>query len=136
MNTVNQLNDDRNITSSYDKVSLARNIYKWHEILGHCNFDDIMKQENVVSGMKVVVKVHVFKSTFTEGMFANCRNRAPDNRAIKPLEKVHTDLAGPIFPVSKNGFKYRIAFTDNFPGAIFAFFLRNKTDALLAIENC
>ncbi|CAB4016811.1 Retrovirus-related Pol poly from transposon TNT 1-94 [Paramuricea clavata] len=138
LNTVNQLNDDSNISSSYDKVSLACNIYKWHEILGHCNFDDIMKLENVVPGMKVVGKVDRSKlecGTCTEGKFANCRNRAPDSRATKPLEMVHTDLAGPISPVSKNGFKYCIAFTDDFSGAIFVYFLRNKTDTLLATEK-
>ena len=139
LNTVNnQLNDDSNISSSYDKVSLACNIYKWHEILGHCNFDDIMKLENVVTGMKVVGKVDRSKlecGTCTEGKFENCRNRAPDSRATKPLEKVHTDLAGPISPVSKNGFKYCIAFTDDFSGAIFVYFLRNKTDTLLATEK-
>ena len=97
-----------------------------------------MKLENVVTGMKVVGKVDRSKlecGTCTEGKFENCRNRAPDSRATKPLEKVHTDLADPISPVSKNGFKYCIAFTDDFSGAIFVYFLRNKTDTLVATEK-
>lgn len=137
LNTVKQLNGGSN-KSNNDKVSLACNIYKWHEILGHCNFDDIMKLESVVSGMKVVGKVNrstVECGTCTEGKLANCRNRGPDSRATQPLEKVHTDLAGPVSPVSKNGFKYCIAFTDDFSGAVFVYFLRNKSDTLLATEK-
>jgi len=25
----------------------------WHEILGHCNYDDVQKLQNVVDGMKI-----------------------------------------------------------------------------------
>ena len=40
------------------KVRLACNIYEWHEILGHCNFDDILKLESEVSGMKVTGNIN------------------------------------------------------------------------------
>ncbi len=98
----------------------------------------ILKLESVVSGMKVVGKVDRSKlecGTCAEGKFANCRNRRPDSRATKPPEKVHTDLAGPVSPVSKNGFKYCIAFTDDFSGAVFVYFLRKKSDTLVATET-
>ena len=137
LNTIEQFSDDSS-KSNDDKVNLACSIYKWHEILGHCNFDDILKLESVVSGMKVVGKVDRSKlecGTCAEGKFANCRNRRPDSRATKPLEKVHTDLAGPVSPVSKNGFKYCIAFTDDFSGAVFVYFLRKKSDTLVATET-
>ena len=121
-----------------DEVRLACNIYEWHEILGHCNFDDILKLESEVSGMKVTGNINRSNlecNICTEGKFVDSRNRKPDCRATKPLEKVHTDLAGPINPVSKNGFKYCIAFTDDFSGAVFVYFLKNKTDTLLATEK-
>ena len=41
-----------------DEVRLACNIYEWHEILGHCNFDDILKLESEVSGMKVTGNIN------------------------------------------------------------------------------
>ena len=121
-----------------DEVRLACNIYEWHEILGHCNFDDILKLESEVSGMKVTGNINRSNlecNICTEGKFVDSRNRKPDCKASKPLEKVHTDLAGPINPVSKNGFKYCIAFTDDFSGAVFVYFLKNKTDTLLATEK-
>jgi len=37
-----------------DSVNLAHDVIEWHNILGHCNFDDVLKLENVVDGMKVI----------------------------------------------------------------------------------
>ena len=48
---------------------------------------------------------------------------------------VHTDLAGPINPVSKEGFKYCIAFTDDYSGVVFVYFLRNKSNTVDATEK-
>ena len=62
------------------------------------------------------------------GKLTQNRNRKPDARATAPLELVHTDLAGPVDPASKEGFKYCLAFTDDFSGAVFVCFLRNKSD--------
>jgi len=39
---------------------------------------------------------------------------------------VHTDLAGPVEPISREGFWYAIVFTDNYSGAMFVYFLKNK----------
>ena len=48
---------------------------------------------------------------------------------------VHTDIAGPISPVSLNGFKYCVAFTDDFSGAVFVYFIKNKSDTLAATDK-
>ena len=63
------------------------------------------------------------------------RNRKPDVRATEPFELVHTDLAGPLDPIAKDGFKYAIVFTDDFPGNIFTYFLKEKSDATRATEK-
>ena len=132
-NVTNRSIDVNRSNGSYkmngDEVRLACSIYGWHEILGHCNFDDILKLESEVSGMKVTGNINrsnLETNTCTEGKFVDSRNRKPDRRATKPLEKIHTDLAGPINPVSKNGFKYCIAFTDDFSGAVFVYFLKMR----------
>ena len=123
---------DSNYTIN-DKVRHACSIYEWHKIMGHCNFDDLIKLEDLVNGMKIVGKVNKLMfdcSTCTEGKAVNCRNRKPDSRATHPLEKVHTDLAGPVSPTSLNGFKYCLAFTDDYSGAVFVYFLKNKSDTI------
>ena len=52
-----------------------------------------------------------------------------------PLELVHTDLSGPIGPTSRDGFKYSIAFTDDFSGAVAVYFLKSKNDTVRATEK-
>lgn len=63
-----------------------------HEILGHCNYEDALKLQGVV---------RVQKERLNE-----TRNRESDSRAKKPLELVHSDLAGPMKTPSIDGHKY------------------------------
>ena len=58
--------------------------------------------------------------------FSQSRNRQPDRRAASTFELIHPDLAGPIEPADINGHRYAITFTDNFSGAIFVYFFKNK----------
>ena len=132
LNTVEQYDNNS------DKVSVSHDVHTWHEILGHCNFEDVIKAQGVVDGMNISGssdKSKFNRNTCIEGTFVNNRNRGPDARATKPLEMVHTDLAGPINPVSKEGFKYSMAFTDDFSGAVFVYFLKNKSDTVQATEK-
>ena len=59
----------------------------------------------------------------------------PSIRATKPLEFVSTDVSGPIDPVSLNGVRYVISFTDNYSGYIFLYLMRNKSDAAKALQK-
>ena len=52
-----------------------------------------------------------------------------------PLELVHTDLAGPTTPAGTEGFKYALSFTDDYSGACFVYFLKNKSDTVVATEK-
>ena len=60
------------------------------------------------------------------------RNHAAVPRTAAPLDLVHSDLAGPISPCSKEGSKYAMIFTDDYCGVMFLYFLRNKSDATRA----
>lgn len=87
-----------------------------------------MKLENVIEGMKVSGSSSKPRdcNICIEGKMTQSRNRNPDRRATAPLELVHTDLAGPIDPASREDFRYSIAFTDDFTGAIFCIFLETR----------
>ena len=65
-------------------------------------------------------------------ILADSRSEKPDAKTKVPLALVHTDLSGPVVPISRDGFKYCIAFTDDFSGAVAVYFLKNKTDAVKA----
>ena len=109
----------------------------WHEVLGHCNYDDIQKLQSVVNGMKIKGPTNKppHCEVCTLGKLYQSRNRNPDARAKMPLELVHTDLAGPIHPESRDGHRYALSFTDDFSSTVFVYFLKNKSDTVHATEK-
>jgi hypothetical protein len=63
------------------------------------------------------------------------RSREADKRAEKPMEFIHCDLAGPIDPIAREGYKYCISFVDDYSGAIAVYFLKQKNDSAKALEK-
>ena len=63
------------------------------------------------------------------------RNRKPDEKPNKPLEFVYCDLAGPIDPVAKEGYKYTLSFVDDYTAINIVYFLKQKSDTLEATEK-
>ena len=107
----------------------------WHHIMGHCNYKHIFELQKVVNGMQFTNKIVSDCSTCTKGKMFETFSRTPDKRATAPFEFVHTDLNGPISPVSKEGFKYIINFTDDYSGNIAVYFLRKKSDTVVATKR-
>ncbi|XP_066925577.1 uncharacterized protein [Clytia hemisphaerica] len=106
----------------------------WHKLLGHCNLSDVKKLEGA-QGMNISDKSDFDCETCILAKQTNTRNRDADIRATKPFELVHTDLAGPVDPVAKDGHRYAMIFVDDFSGCSFTYFLKNKSDALQATEK-
>ena len=92
----------------------------WHQIIGHCNPNDISRMEKYVQDMKISDSEKFDCKVCTLAKQPNTRNREPDVRATQPFELVHIDLSGPIEPAAKDGFRYTIVFTDDFSGCIFS----------------
>ena len=95
----------------------------------------MLKLEGVVEGMKITSKGKPECGTCVQGKMSQYQNREPDRRATAPLQLVHSDLAGPVTPVSKEGHKYALVFVDDFSGAFGVYFLKNKSDATRATEQ-
>lgn len=72
---------------------------------------------------------------YTKGKFCQSRNRESDIKAKKPLELVHTDLAGPMPRPSIEEYRYSQSFTDDHSGTILVYFLKSKSDAVKATEK-
>ena len=66
---------------------------------------------------------------------SNDRNRTLDCKATKILALVHSDLAGPIQPLAKDGYKNVINFIDDYSGLTMLYFLKHKSNTLLATTN-
>ena len=113
----------------------ASSLAQWHRIMGHCNFQDLRKLESVVNGMQISDQTEFECGTCTQGKMCQTRSRKPDERATAPLEFVHCDLAGPISPVARDGFKYALCFVDDYSGINMVYFLKQKSDTLEATEK-
>ena len=62
---------------------------------------------------------------------SNDRNKTLDCKAAKIFALVHSDLAGPIQPLTEDGCKYVLNFIDDYSGLTMLYFLKQKTDTLL-----
>ena len=116
----------------------ATTLMEWHKIMGHCYFNDLRKLQGVVDGMKILDDRQCDCAICTQGKMCQFRNRKPskpDEKAKEPLEFVHCDLAGPINPISKDGFKYALSFVDDHTGINTVYFLKQKSDTVEATEK-
>lgn len=121
-----------------DKCNVCHDMQTWHEILGHCNYEDVQKLPDVVRGMEIkgsATRPAQLCEICTKGKFTQTRNREPDRKATEPLQLVHTDLAGPMRTPSIEGHKYAMSFTDDYSGAITVYFLKSKSDATHSTER-
>ena len=91
--------------------------------------------QGCVYGMTIKGDVKMECKTCIQGKMSNERCILPDERAARVLEFVHADLAGPITPTGKDGFKYVLAFTDDYSGIVFPYMLKCKSDTLRATEK-
>lgn len=121
-----------------DKCNTCHDMQTWHEILGHCNYEDVIRLQNVVNGMQIkgkAIKPDQECEVCIQGKFVQTQNRDPDTRAKAPLQMVHTDLAGPVPNESIDGYKYVQSFTDDYSNAVFVYFLKTKSDVVQATEK-
>ena len=118
-----------------NKKKNSHTLQQWHNILGHCNVKDVLKLEGVVKGMHISSKSDFDCETCTLGKMTQYMNRAPDSKAENSLESIHCDIAGPVTPEAREGFRYAINFIDDYSGATFVYFLKNKSDAVKALER-
>ena len=123
------------VKSSMSAEQSVRSLKEWHEVLGHCNIGDFISVEKVVEGMKITGKRDFECGVCVEGKMTQYRCREPDKRATKPLDLVHADLAGPVDPMAKDGFRYALAFVDDYSGLVMIYFLKHKGDTVNATKR-
>lgn len=91
------------------------------KILGHCNYEDVLKLQGLMKGMKIkgsTSKPLQSCKVRTLGKFRQTRKKEPDRKATKPLQLVHSDLAGPMSTPSIEGHRYAQSFTDDYSGTM------------------
>ena len=124
------------LTTGVEKINTCKTLEQWHRTFGHCNVADLKKTKNVVVGMEIKdPQTQLSCQTCHFGKMTHLPLRGGRERATKPLDLVHTDLAGPITPVSQQNRKYAICFVDDYSGMIFTYFLKEKNQATSALKQ-
>ena len=113
----------------------ARSNKDWHQIMGHCNNEDLYRLESVMDGMKISDKSDLNCDVFVMGKMPQFRNRKPDDKAKSLFEFVHCDLVGPISPTAREGYKYCLMFVDDFSGTSIVYFLKAKSNTTEATKR-
>ncbi|UYV79748.1 FHDC1 [Cordylochernes scorpioides] len=102
---------------------------EWHRKLGHIGMQNLRKLESLVDGMELnkleklendVCEICIMAKQ-TRKSFGNERSRA-----TRPLEIVHTDLCGPIEPLTHDNKKYIMTFLDDYTHFCYVYLLSNK----------
>ena len=120
------------------KTITKKSLDEWHNIYAHTNVRDVIRTEKCVDGMVITDKNSAGKfecDTCLQGKLTQYVDKDPDERATRPMQFISTDLAGPITPTAREGFRYVIMFTCNYSGCCFVYFLKHKSDAFAAFRK-
>ncbi|CAL2251278.1 unnamed protein product [Prunus armeniaca] len=117
------------------KASITHSTWIWHKRLGHLHFRGLkqLRDKDMVHGLPQLEEQNVVCEGCQFGK--QHRDVFPNNqaqRAISPLELVHTDLCGPMKTESVAGNKYFMLIIDDCTRMSWVYFLRNKSEAF----NC
>jgi len=102
----------------------------WHHRLGHPNRKLLLSMPNFVDGLENVTLTP--PESICEGCIYAKSHRLPftasTHRSTEILERVHTDLCGPMPSPSLSGSKYILTFIDDASRYTMVYFLREKSD--------
>lgn len=108
----------------------------WHKRLGHLNVDYLRKLSTMVDDMgKYKFNERELCETCVAGKQQNNSFSGTRPRTVRVLQRVHSDLCGPITPVAFNGDRYFMTFIDDFSHFVIVFGLKRKSEAAKAIKN-
>ena len=81
----------------------------WHKRFGHLNFRDVANTTDAAS------QASDFCETYALGKISKKPvPKVSDNKATQKLERVYSDVIGPVSPSSIGGNRYAINFKDEF----------------------
>lgn len=104
----------------------------WHQRLGHLCEQQLkeMVSKDMVGGMKLSQSTQLL---FCEGCVEGKMKRKPfqsvgEIRSTRRLERVHSDVCGPMATASIGGSKYFATFIDDYSRCVAVYFMRQKNE--------
>lgn len=135
MNLICEKREDNGEALVTGKVSKKMEL--WHHRFGHLGNDNLVKlvKKNMVDGMSVDNNCEESVKILCEPCISGKQTREPfhartEKRATRPLQIVHSDVCGPVTPVSWDGHEYFVTFTDDFTHVSVVFLLKSKDEVL------
>ena len=119
-------------TTFTERESIAVDINVLHRRMGHTNLQKLRRM--VASGKLQDVDRVTGKPQFCEpcvlGKMKRLSLKAKRTpRAEHPFQLIHSDVGGPITPISREGFRYWITFTDDCTRFPWIYFMKHKSEA-------
>lgn len=100
-----------------------KTVKRWHNRLGHYYQEDInkyLKLHNINDNECMECKISKLRR--------NPHNKNPP-RASNILEVIHSDIMGPLTPVSNDNYRYILTFIDEFSRKPWVFLMKDKSEA-------
>lgn len=116
---------------SYTAEVLQDKTETWHRKLGHISGNNLHKIINLVDGINLTekeAKEDLFCKVCQKAKQARLKFDNSRKRAERPLEIVHTDVCGPIDPMTWDGKRYALTFLDDYTHYTMVYLLRNKSE--------
>lgn len=109
------------------------NIKLWHARLGHLGEANLKKlvKKNLANG----INTNILNETLDlcQSCIEGKQCRLPfgtRTRSTRPLEIIHSDVCGPISPISYDGSKYFVTFMDEFTHFVMVYCIKSKNEVL------
>lgn len=105
----------------------------WHRRLGHLSMGNVCKLINTQMATGTDTRVSSLLD-FCEPCVKAKSTRQPYSGSRpatkRPLERVHTDVCGPMPVVSNDGYRYFVTFTDDFTHLVVTYLLHSKSEVV------
>ncbi|GMP88730.1 hypothetical protein CsSME_00040608 [Camellia sinensis var. sinensis] len=103
----------------------------WHLRFGHLNFGSLklLSSKNIVKGLPHIAHTNeVCESCILGKHHRTSFAKEVKWRTTKPLELVHTDVCGPLKPMSNGQNRYFLTFIDDYSRKTWVYFLKRKSE--------
>lgn len=116
---------------------IEKETHLWHCRFGHLNQEGLklLAHKKMVIGLpklkptKEICAVYLTGKQHRESM-----SKKSSWRASRQLQLVHSDICGPITPISHSGKRYILSFIDDFTRKTWVYFLHEKSEAFATFK--
>lgn len=123
------------LTGEYDATALAAaqpaSADVWHRRLGYLS-ERVLREAADIRESGIVVRESLSQRN-TCALDKSARKKHPQTEEYKitmPLERVHMDLLGPVYPAAEDGMQYVSKSTDEFTRFMAVYVIHSKNEAL------